>query len=67
MIKRTLYFGNPAYLNLKDKQMLVTFPNDLGHAAASGNNSIPVEDVGMVVLDSKQITITHALINAIHN
>ena len=65
MIKRTLYFGNPAYLNLKDKQMVVTFPNDQGHSSASGNNSIPVEDVGMVVLDSKQITITHALINAL--
>lgn len=23
MIKRTLYFGNPAYLNLKDAQMIV--------------------------------------------
>ena len=23
MIKRTLYFGNPAYLNLKDEQMVV--------------------------------------------
>jgi len=65
MIKRTLYFGNPAYLNLKDKQMVVTFPNDQGHSSASGNNSIPVEDVGMVVLDSKQITITHALLNAL--
>jgi CRISPR-associated protein Cas1 len=65
MIKRTLYFGNSAYLNLKDRQLVITFPNDQGHSAASGNNSIPIEDIGMIILDSKQITITHALINAL--
>lgn len=65
MIKRTLYFGNPAYLNLKDGQLVVTFPNDQGMAKASCLNTIPVEDVGMVVLDSKQITLTHGLIQAL--
>lgn len=65
MIKRTLYFGNPAYLNLKNGQLVVTFPNDQGHAHASGHNSIPVEDVGLVVLDHKQITISHGLLNAL--
>lgn len=65
MIKRTLYFGNPAYLNLKDCQLVVTFPNDQGMANSGGHNCIPVEDVGLVVLDSKQITITHSLLNAL--
>ncbi len=26
MIKRTLYFGNPAYLSLKDAQLIVRLP-----------------------------------------
>lgn len=65
MIKRTLYFGNPTYLSQKNGQLVVTFPNDEGHAAASGNNSIPIEDVGLVVLDHKQITITHGLLNSL--
>lgn len=26
MIKKTLYFGNPAYLSLKDLQMLIRLP-----------------------------------------
>jgi len=26
MIKKTLYFGNPAYLSLKDSQMLIRLP-----------------------------------------
>lgn len=65
MIKRTLYFGNPAYLHLKDTQLVVTFPNDQGMSRATGNNSIPVEDIGLVILDHKQITITHGLLNAL--
>ena len=27
MIKRTLYFSNPAYLNLKDKQLQIDLPH----------------------------------------
>ena len=26
MIKRTLHFGNPVYLSLKDEQLVVTYP-----------------------------------------
>lgn len=65
MIKRTLYFGNPTYLSLKNGQLVVTFPNDQGTAAQSGHNTVPVEDIGLVVLDSKQITLTHGLMNAL--
>ena len=35
MIKRTLYFGNPAYLHLDNKQLVVKLPqiekNDVGN------------------------------------
>lgn len=51
MIKRTLYFGNPAYLSLKDKQLNVKIKDD-------EIKTIPIEDVGFVVLDNRQITIT---------
>lgn len=62
MIKRTLYFGSPAYLSMKNAQLVVTFPNDDGHSSAGKNNSIPIEDVGFLVLDHPRITLTHALI-----
>ena len=62
MIKRTLYFGSPAYLSLKDKQLVVEFPGDGGEAERSGRNRIPAEDVGLVVLDHRQITLTHGLL-----
>jgi CRISP-associated protein Cas1 len=57
MIKRTLYFGNPAYLHKKQQQLKVIHPeND------SELGSIPIEDIGAVLLDHPQITITHALL-----
>lgn len=65
MIKRTLLFGNPTYLSLKDRQLIVDFPHlkDLGEEHA--RKQVPVEDIGVVVLDHRQITITHACIAAL--
>ena len=71
MIKRTLYFGNPAYLSLNNAQLLLRLPevekNDLlpTEFKRDANVSIPVEDIGIVVLDHKQITITQALMEAL--
>jgi CRISPR-associated protein Cas1 len=58
MIKRTLYFGNPTYLKAKDQQMVVEYPG-----GDSETKSVPIEDIGVVVLDSPQITITHVLLS----
>ena len=57
MIKRTLFFGNPAYLSTKNEQLVVSFPEE-GKKAAT----IPIEDLGYVVLEDPQITITNGLI-----
>lgn len=68
MIKRTLYFGNPAYLSLKDEQLVLKMPqvekNDTLPEAFKEQfiTTIPVEDIGIVIIDNKQITITQALI-----
>lgn len=61
MIKRTLCFSNPAYLSLKDAQLCIRLPQ----AEDGGNHSVPIEDIGIVVLDSKQITITQGVIEAL--
>ncbi len=69
MIKRTLYFGNPAYLSLKLKQLVIRKPAEKGEKPdADGTEvvkTIPIEDVGLVVLDSPQITLTNALMEAL--
>ena len=68
MIKKTLYFGNPAYLSVRSEQIVIKLPevekNDTVSESFKRNNekTLPIEDVGVVVLDHKQITITHGLI-----
>jgi len=57
MIKRTLFFGNPAYLSTKNEQLVVNFPEEDKKEA-----TIPIEDLGYVVLEDPQITITNGLI-----
>ena len=68
MIKRTLYFGNPSYLSLQNDQLVLKYPevekNDTLPDTFKQQNAttIPIEDVGVVILDHKQITITQALL-----
>ena len=62
MIKRTLYFGNPAYLKTTNEQLVVTLPeNKSGLTDAMRSTTIPIEDIGIVILDHQQITISQAL------
>lgn len=56
MIKRTLYFGNPAYLSKRDQQLKVSDP-----VTQTEIGSVPLEDIAVVLLDHPQITLTHAL------
>lgn len=70
MIKRTLCFTNPAYLSLNNGQMVVKMPEvesaDLPEPIKRESvRTIPVEDIGVVVLDNKRITITHGLLEAL--
>lgn len=65
MIKRTIYFGNPVYLSLSNAQMMIKKQaEDAGNGNAT-TGSIPIEDIGVVVLDNRQITITSMLLSAL--
>ncbi len=69
MIKRTLYFGNPAYLSLRHSQLVIGKPDD-GDLPSDEDllnpvKTIPIEDIGVVILDNKQITITSSTISAL--
>ena len=57
MLYRSIYIGNPAYLKLKDKQLKVTNPE-----TKEEKGSVPIEDIGLVMLDHYQITLSHQLI-----
>lgn len=65
MIKRTLYFGNPAYLSRRNAQLVINLPGAQGLDEKSGLNTIPIKDIGIMILDHQQITITHSLISAL--
>ena len=58
MIKRTLYFGNDAYLNTKDMQLVITYPDK-----EKQKITVPVEDIGVVILDAYRLTISQNLIS----
>jgi len=62
MIKRTLYFGNSAYLSTRNEQLVLNFPNAKGMDEVTGQNTVPIEDIGVVILDHQQITVSQALI-----
>lgn len=64
MIKKTLYFGNPAYLSLRLEQLVINSrQNDSSDSGSEFlTKTIPVEDVGIVMLDHRQITVTHGVL-----
>lgn len=55
MIKRTLYFGNPAYLSVKLEQLCIKRENQ-------EDVTTPLEDLGLLVIDHPQVTLTQALL-----
>lgn len=71
MIKKTLYFGNPAYLSLRNSQLVIKLPevekcDNLPESfKKQAEVTKPIEDIGVVVLDNKQITITSGAIEAL--
>ena len=65
MIKRTLFFGNPAYLRFKDEQLVITLPEASMLPEKDRTITIPVEDIGVIVIEHPQITITHLLMNSL--
>jgi len=99
MIKRTLYFGNPSYLSIKNAQLNIRLPeveksvsssmssraesrdeklvtSSMSSRAESRDEkpiqykqealaTIPVEDIGIVIIDNPQITLTSGLLQAL--
>jgi CRISPR-associated protein Cas1 len=54
-MKRTLYFGNPAHLATKNEQLIIKRDNH-------SDTTIPIEDIGFVILDHYDISITKTIL-----
>ncbi len=56
MLKRILYFSNPFYLSTKNHQLLIN-NKETGEISQA-----VIEDLGFVILDNQQITITQSVV-----
>jgi CRISP-associated protein Cas1 len=62
MIKQTLYFGSPYYLSKKLEQLVIKIPNAQGLDEIGKDNTCCIEDLGLVMLDHPQITVSQGLL-----
>ncbi len=58
MIKRILSFSNPAYLSAKNEQLVISFRGEIDERIEQA----PIEDIGVILLDHPQITISQSAI-----
>ncbi|HMO62605.1 MAG TPA: type II CRISPR-associated endonuclease Cas1 [Ferruginibacter sp.] len=62
MIKRTICIENACYLKYRNGQMVVSYSHIKGMELMP-DKSVPVEDLGMLVLEHQQITLSHYLLD----
>lgn len=60
MLKKAIYFSNPAKLSLKNNQLIVEYRD-----TDTPNRSVPIEDLGYVIIVNNQISLTIPLMNAL--
>lgn len=85
MIKKTLYFGSPAYLSCKNEQLIIDFKeeqleiNFIDYDENTndskwkqrydprfrGDSTIPIEDIGIIIIDHWGVSISHFLISSL--
>jgi CRISPR-associated protein Cas1 len=62
MIKRTLCIENPCHLKCRNDQLVVNYEHIKGYETLP-EKTVPIEDIGMLVLEHQQITISHYLLD----
>ncbi len=60
MLKRTLVFSNAVNLTLKNMQLIISFKE-----IEREPTSVPIEDIGCVIIENQRVGITIPLINAL--
>ncbi len=62
MIKRTICIENACFLKFSNEQMIVSYSHIKG-MEDKPDRSVPIEDLGMLVLEHQQISLTHYLLD----
>lgn len=60
MLKRSLVFTSPTVLTLKNKQLVISFKE-----VPTEKVTVPIEDIGFVLIDNPLVSITIPLLNAL--
>lgn len=63
MIKKTLCFSNRAYLCCRNRQLIIRM--DDPETGELCEHTRPIEDIGVVVIESEQVTLSSYLISAL--
>ena len=58
MLKRSLVFSSPANLSLKDRQIVISLKE-----SPEDKITVPIEDIGVVIIDNPAVSITIPLLN----
>lgn len=62
MVKRTLHFSNPAHLSMRNQQMVVELRDE-----NRTTKTLPIEDLGVVILEHPHITLSSSLLEELMN
>jgi CRISPR-associated protein Cas1 len=62
MIKRTLCIETPCHLKCRNEQLVVSYEHVKGYETVP-EKTVPIEDIGMLVLEHQQITLSHYLLD----
>ncbi len=62
MIKRTIHIGSPCHLKCANSQLVLSYSQVKGMESAP-DKTVPIEDIGILVLEHQQITLSHFLLD----
>ena len=60
MIKKSIFIGNPCHLKTTDEQLVIQYNRVKGQEDMD-DKTVSIEDIGVIVLDHEQITLSHRL------
>ncbi len=61
MIKRSIFIGSPCHLKTTNEQLVIQYSHVKGQEEMA-DMYVPIEDIGVIVLDHEQITLSHRLL-----
>lgn len=65
MLKRTIVLSSQAYLKKEQDQLIIQQARQANGGQEEETNSVPIEDIGVLLLESYQVTVTQPVLSAL--